>query len=142
MLEATGQGTQARPVYEQILKLQPDNAVALNNLAFRMVESGGDLDQALALAQRAKQKLPNDANVTDTMGSIYIKKGLNDDAIRIYRELLERNSAHVSWRLHLARALIQKGDKLQARKELETCAKNRPNSKEEAEIKELMAKLG
>ncbi len=142
MLESTGQREQAKPVYEQILKLQPDNGVALNNLAFMMAESGNDLDQALTLVQRAKQKMPNDANVADTMGWIYIKKGLSDDAIRIYRELVQKNPTHVTWRLHLARALYQKGDKLQARKELEACAKNRPNRSEEAEIKDLMGKIG
>jgi C-terminal processing protease CtpA/Prc/Flp pilus assembly protein TadD len=141
MLEATGQGAQARPVYEQILKLQPDNAVALNNLAFRMAQNGNDLDQALTLVQRAKQMLPNNANVADTMGLIYIKKGRNDDAIRLFRELVERNPADVSAHLHLALALLQKGDKLQARKELEICVQNRPNPTQEAEIKDLMAKL-
>lgn len=141
MLEATGQSAQARPVYEQILKLEPDNAIALNNLAFMMAESGTDLDQALTMVQRAKQKWPNDANVADTMGWIYIKKGLSDDAIRIYRELVQKNPTHVTWRLHLARALFQKGDKLQARKELEICTKNRPTRTEEAEIKNLMGKL-
>jgi tetratricopeptide (TPR) repeat protein len=142
MLEATGQSAQAKPIYEQILKLQPDNAVALNNLAFMMAQSGTDLDQALTMVQRAKQKFPNDANIADTMGLIYIKKGLSDDAIRIYRELVQKNPTHVTWRLHLARALYQKGDKLQARKELEACAKNRPNRSEAAEIKDLMGKVG
>ncbi len=142
MLEATGQGDKAKPVYEQILKVQPDNVVALNNLAFIMAESGSDLDQALTLAQRAKQKLPNDANVADTLGWIYIKKNLSDDAIKIFRDLVQKNPTHVTWRLHLAMALYQKGDKLQARKELDTCIKNRPNNDESSKIKVLMGKLG
>jgi Flp pilus assembly protein TadD len=140
MLEATGQGAQARPAYEQILKLQPDNALALNNLAFIMAQNGEDLDQALTMVQRAREELPNDANTADTLGLIYIKKGRNDDAIRIFRELIERNPADVSAHLRLAMALLQKGDKLQARKELENCTHYRPNPTQEAEIKDLMAK--
>jgi tetratricopeptide (TPR) repeat protein len=142
MLEANGQGATARPIYEQILKLAPDNVIALNNLAFLMAESGSDLDQALTLATRAKQRVPSDMNIADTLGWIYIKKNLSDDAIKIFRDLVQKNPTHVTWRYHLAMALYQKGDKVQARKELEICLKNRPKKDEEAKIKDLMDKVG
>jgi len=141
MLEATGQSAAARPIYEQVVKIQPDNAVALNNLAFMMAENGENLDQALTLAQRAKQRLPNDANVADTLGWIYIKKNLSDNAIQIFRELVQKNPTHVTWRYHLAMALYQKGDRLGARRELETCLRNKPTREEEAKIRELLGKV-
>jgi hypothetical protein len=53
-------GQQQARLLRTVLKLQPDNPIALNNLAFLLVEGGADLDQALTYAQRAKQKLPND----------------------------------------------------------------------------------
>jgi tetratricopeptide (TPR) repeat protein len=58
LLDSVGQQAEARGLYEHILKIQPDNPIALNNLAYIMAETGGDLDQALSLAQRARQKLP------------------------------------------------------------------------------------
>jgi len=142
LLEATGQRSLSRPIYEEVLKLQPDNAIALNNLAYLLAEEGKELDYALTLAQRAKQRLPNDGNVADTLGWIYIKKNLSDQAIQIYRDLVQKNPAHVTWRYHLAMALYQKGDKPAARKELELCLKHKPTREEESKIRDLMARLG
>ena len=50
--------------------------------AFIYAEQGINLDEALQLATAAKQRLPNDANVDDTIGWIYYKKGLFDLAIK------------------------------------------------------------
>lgn len=141
-LEAAGRKNDVRPVYEQILKLAPDNAIALNNMAFLLAESGQDLDQALTYAQRAKQQLPNNPDVADTLGWVYIKKNLSDDAIKIFRDLVLQRPDNATWRYHLALALFQKGDKLQAKKELEVAMKNKRNAEEEQKIKDLLARIG
>ena len=142
VMEATKQKDKLRPVYEQILRLSPDNAIALNNLAYILADNGVDLDQALTYAQRAKQKAPNHPDIADTLGWVYIKKNLSDDAIKIFRDLLARKPDHVTWRYHLAMALVQKGDKLQARRELETALKNRPTKDEDSKIRELLSRIG
>ncbi len=142
MLDSTGQKAEARTVYEQVLKLQPDNPVALNNLAYMMAESGGDLDQALSMAQRARQRMPQDPNVADTLGWIYIKKNLSDNAIEIFRDLVGKMPGNSTYRYHLGMALFQKGDKPQARKELQTALQSKPSREEAAQIKELLARLG
>ena len=138
----TGQNGEARPLYEQVLKLQPDNAVALNNLAFMMADSGNDLDQALTMAQKAKQQRPNDNNVSDTLGWIYIKKNLADSAIVIFRDLVKSEPERATYRYHYALALMQKGDKVAAKKELEAALRSKPQKDEEGKIRDLMAKLG
>ena len=74
LYDTLGMRSQARPVYESILKVESNNWIALNNMAYILAEEGKDLDQALTLAQRAKQQHPNEPNVADTMGWIYIKK--------------------------------------------------------------------
>ncbi|MEP7362430.1 MAG: tetratricopeptide repeat protein [Acidobacteriota bacterium] len=140
--ELSNEKSKTKPIYEKILKISPDNPIALNNLAYMMAESGVDLDQALTYAQRAKQKLPNNADVADTLGWVYIKKNLSDDAIKIFRDLLQAKPDHVTWRYHLAIALFQKGDKLQAKKELETAMKHSPRQDEASKIKELMSRIG
>jgi tetratricopeptide (TPR) repeat protein len=141
-LEAAGRKAEVRPVYEQIIKLAPDNAVALNNMAFLLAESGQDLDQALTYAQRAKQQMPNNLDVADTLGWVYIKKNLSDDAIKIFRDLVLQKPDNATWRYHLALALFQKGDKLQAKKELEVALKTKRSSEEEQKIKELLGRIG
>ena len=49
-------------------KLDPNSGTALENLAFLLAEHGGDLNDALTKAQRAKQLMPNVAEVSDTLG--------------------------------------------------------------------------
>ena len=93
--------------------------IALNNLAFMKAEEGTDIDGALTMAQKAKQAQPQIDTISDTLGWIYIKKNLSEDAIRIFSELCRKEPNNPMFRYHLAQALSQKGDKLRARKELE-----------------------
>jgi tetratricopeptide (TPR) repeat protein len=142
LYDTGGQKTDARPLYEQILRLQPDNPVALNNLAFMLADNGNDLDQALTMAQRAKQQRPNDGDVSDTLGWIYIKKNLSDSAINIFRDLVRDKPERATYRYHFAMALAQKGDRASAKKECEAALRSKPSKEEEAKIRDLMAKLG
>ena len=140
--DAAGQRELARPMYEQILKIQPDHPIALNNLAYMLAESGADLDQALTMAQRAKQKMPQDSNVADTLGWIYIKKNLADSAIGIFSELVRAEPGKSTYHYHLAMALAQKGDKIAAKKELEAALKEKPAKDEEQKIRALILRMG
>ncbi len=142
VMDATGRQDKTRPIYDNLIKLAPDNPIVLNNLAFQMADAGRDLDQALTYAQKAKQQLPNNVDVADTLGWVYIKKNLSDDAIKIFNELLAKRPEHVTWRYHLAMALFQKGDKLQAKKELQQALKNGPKPEEEKKIGELLSRIG
>jgi tetratricopeptide (TPR) repeat protein len=132
----------ARKSYEDALRKQPDNPVALNNLANLDLEQGLNLDQALAYAQRARAKLPDDPNVMDTLGLIYVRKNLLDDGLRILRELVSRKPDSATFHLHLALALYQTGDRRSARKELESAKRYKPTGQEQTKIKELLAKVG
>jgi Flp pilus assembly protein TadD len=137
-----GRDEEARTAYEEVIKLQPDNVEALNNLAYLKADQGVDLDQALAYAQRAQQKRPNDPNVVDTLALIYIHKNLTDDSLRMLRDLVTKTPNNPTFHLHLALALYQKGDRPQAKKELETAMRNKPSDREQGKIKELLAKVG
>ncbi len=140
--EQTGHYEDARKSYEDVIKIQPDNVEALNNLAYLKADSGVDLDQALAYAQRAQQKRPSDPNVMDTVALIYIRKNLTDDSLRLLRDLVTQKPENPTFHLHLAMALYQKGDRPQAKKELETALRNKPSEREQTEIKQLLAKVG
>jgi Flp pilus assembly protein TadD len=138
----SGRDEEARKAYEDVIKLQPDNVEALNNLAYLKAEQGIDLDQALAYAQRAQQKRPNDPNVVDTLALIYIHKNLTDDSVRMLRDLITKTPNNPTFHLHMALALYQKGDRPEAKKELETAMRNKPSDREQGKIKELLAKVG
>ncbi len=138
--QSLGRADDARQQYEAVLKIEPNQAVALNNLAFMKAESGTDLDQALTMAQRASQQAPNDPNIKDTLAYIYTRKGLTDAGLQMLKDIVAKNPNSATFRIHLAMALLQKGDKMSARKELDTALGDKPNADEQRRIKELMAK--
>src|SRR5262249_45836072 len=59
-LDSVNRRSEAAPIYEQILKTEPDNVIALNNFSFYLADQGSNLDLALTYAQKAKSKSPND----------------------------------------------------------------------------------
>lgn len=142
LLDSVGRRPEAKPLYEQIIRLEPDNVVALNNLAYIKAEEGSDLDQALSYAQRAKQRVPQNADISDTLGWIYIKKNLSDDAVRVFKELIAQKPDNSTYHYHLAMALFQKGDRPTAKQECLTALKNSPSKEEQVKIKALMEKIG
>lgn len=142
VLDGAQRWSEAQQVYQAAIKLDPNNGVSLNNIAFLMAEHGGDLDQALTMAQRAKQMLPNLSEVSDTLGWIYLKKNLNDNAIDIFKELVAKEPHASTYRYHLGMAYYNKGDKLAALKELTQALKDNPAKTERDKIQELIAKIG
>lgn len=150
LVDHQGNRATARQVYEQVLKMRPDQPLALNNLAYLLAETGtaADLDQALQLAQKARQKLPDDPDIADTLGWIYIKKNLTTNALNLFQSImamepkLSPGHPFSSYHYHYALALAQSGDKPQARKELKAALDRKPSAEEAAKIKELLGKLG
>src|SRR5581483_6557137 len=140
ILETTGPD-QAKSVYEQILRIDPNQPIALNNLAFRKAEEGQDLDSALSMAQRAHQMQPNASAMADTLGWIYIKKNLSAEAEQIFSDLVKKEPANPTFRYHYGMALIQKGDKTSAKRELETALRSKPSKDEAGKIQDLLTKL-
>jgi tetratricopeptide (TPR) repeat protein len=137
-----GRKDMARKYYEATIKLSPNDATALNNLAYLLAESNGNLDEALTYATRAKQRMPNFAEISDTLGWIYLKKNLTDSAVDTFKTLVLQQPQNPTYRYHYAMALSQKGDRANAKKEAEAALANRPPRTQEGEIKALLQKLG
>jgi tetratricopeptide (TPR) repeat protein len=142
VLDGAGRRSEAKQVYEATIKLDPNNAIALNNLAFLMAETGGDLDDALSKAQRAKQILPNLYEISDTLGWIYLKKSMYDTAIDVFKDLVVKQPNHSTYHYHLGMAYSQKGDRSKAVEQLKEALKYNPNKDEKDEIQRLITKLG
>jgi Flp pilus assembly protein TadD len=73
--DSQGDWQKAQVLHQKALALQPDYAPAANDLAYPMLEHGGDLNGALTLAQTARRgrlTLPNSA---DTLGWAYYHGG-------------------------------------------------------------------
>lgn len=141
LMEGTGHRDQAKPIYEQILRIDPSHPVALNNLAFAKAEEGVDLDEALRLAQKARQAMPNSPDIADTLGWVYVRKQLTPEAIRIFTELAQKYPDNAVYRYHYGMALAQKGDKAAARREFEAALRNNPSRDDSARIQDMLKQL-
>lgn len=67
-------------MYENAIRLLPDNALALNNYAYFLATSGGDLDKALELSDKALKAAPDNETYLDTYAWILFLKGRYEEA--------------------------------------------------------------
>ncbi len=109
-LEGNGNRADAQRAYRATLELDPDNAIAMNNLAFLLAEGGADLDEALQLARHAMSLAPDSTQMTDTAGWVQLKRGENEAAIALFADAVAKEPAEDSFRDHLLMALERKGD--------------------------------
>lgn len=108
----------AQAHYEAILKLDPRFAPATNNLAWILVEHGGNLDVALAHAQTAREQRPDDPHIADTLGWIYYKKNAYLLAVNLLKEAVEKLPNEPIVRFHYGMAQYKNGDVAGAKKTL------------------------
>jgi len=94
----------ARNMYQKALTIQPDNPVASNNLAYVMLQQGGNIDLAISLAQTARRLMPDSPNAADTLGWAYYKKGLYPTAIDLFKEALKKVPNDPTFQEHLRQA--------------------------------------
>jgi Flp pilus assembly protein TadD len=108
----------ARRAYERALEFDSGNAFAKNNLAWVLVEHGGNIDEALKLAQEAKEKLTDNLQVTNTIGWIYYKKGVYKTASNYLKECADRDQKNATYQYQLGMAYSKLGNREDARRSL------------------------
>jgi tetratricopeptide (TPR) repeat protein len=117
----------ARKRYEAILEADPNAAVAANNLAWLYAEEGDRLDEALRLARVALSRLPDNPEVNDTLGWIYIKRDLPGLAIPALEKSVEKAPDNASYHYHLAMALSKGGYGKRARESAQQALRLKPD---------------
>ncbi|MGI8959367.1 MAG: tetratricopeptide repeat protein [Bryobacteraceae bacterium] len=142
LLDALNRKQEAIDTYNKVLGIDPDNALALNNLAFLNAQAGANLDQAMTFAERAKKKYPNNPDISDTLGFVYFQKNLNPEAVRIFRQGVQDEPTNAIFHLHLAMALLKQGDKQGAREEAGKALKNASQQDEQTKIRFFVNQIG
>ena len=142
LLEKMGKKQEATAAYNRVLGIDPENPLALNNLAYLNAESGSNLDQALTFAERAKKRLPGSPEVSDTLGYVYYQKNLNPQAVQIFRQIVQQAPERSTFHLHLAMALEKQGDKQGAKDEAQKALKNAATPEEQNKIRNFLNQLG
>ena len=86
--------------------------------------------------------MPNQAGFIDTIGWIYFKKNLPDNALEVFEDLVRKKPDDPTFRYHLALVLLKKGQTLRAKQELHTALASHPSVEESGQIKQQLAKMG
>jgi putative PEP-CTERM system TPR-repeat lipoprotein len=107
--------------YRALLEVEPNDALALNNLAW----TAGQLKdpKALEYAEKADKLSPNNAVILDTMGMLLVEKGETARGVELLQKAVALAPKAASIRLNLASALVKSGQKEAATKELDAVVK-------------------
>ena len=110
ILQVQGRIDAAMRVFEDVVARDPRAALAGNNLAYMYAEAGTNLDRAFGLAQAATAELPDDADVNDTLGWVYYKKGLATMAVEPLERAVSKDPSNATFHYHLGLAYLKAGD--------------------------------
>jgi tetratricopeptide (TPR) repeat protein len=142
--DSRGNTSAAEKSYRKALEIAPHSAIAANNLAWLIADNQGNLDEALQLATLAVGKNQSVAGFYDTLGWVYLKKGLASPAVEQLKKAVAMEDTNTQrsgeapnpgYRVRLGMALAKVGDKASARREVETSLK-RSDFLSQREIKE------
>ena len=134
-----GRHPAAIAAYQALLTQIPNSAIALNNLAnsYRQV---GD-KRALATAEQAYKLDPGHPAILDTLGWMLVEKGQVARGLALIEKALVKLPRNPDIRYHRAIALVHKGEKVRARKELESLLKDAPTFSQAEAAKAQLGKL-
>jgi tetratricopeptide (TPR) repeat protein len=123
LLDRRGQYPEAAKLYKQVLKDEPNNFVALNNLAWMLAHGGGDATEALGYVNKALAGMGRRADLLDTRGLIYLALKQPNKAVEDLKEAAGEGESPQRL-FHLARAYHALKDKDGAREALKQACAN------------------
>ncbi len=83
-----GMERQSVEYLKEAVKLDPDNATALNNLGYVLAEMEDELDQAISMCKKAHDMKPDNPAYLDSLGWVCYKKGRKAEARSYLRRAL------------------------------------------------------
>jgi tetratricopeptide (TPR) repeat protein len=133
-LERMSQWKAAEADLRKALTLSPDQPLVLNYLGYSWIEQRTNLDEALAMIQKAVEQRPDDGYIVDSLGWALYKLGRYKDAI----EWLEKAAALIpedpTINDHLGDAYWQTGRRLDATFQWRHAAAMKPEAADLAKI--------
>jgi Flp pilus assembly protein TadD len=139
--ETRGNWQKAQSLYLKALQVQPDYPVAANNLAYLLLEHGGNPDVALSYAQVARRGMPDAPNSADTLAWAYYQKGTYRSAIDLLEEAAKKAPNNPTYQYHLGLAYGKINDRARAKEHLERALQIDPNFAKAADVRKALAEL-
>jgi len=125
--------------YQAVLKIQPDNPIAANNIAWLLNKA--KRPGALAYSEKANKVAPDQPAFMDTLAQIYADNGQMDKALEVQKRAVGLAPDLAAHRLHLARYYVAAGKKAEARTELSRLSALGDKFGQQAEVSKLLATL-
>jgi Flp pilus assembly protein TadD len=142
LFEAADDTAQAIAQYEKILQIKEGYIPAANNLAWLIASSpDGDIGRALMLAMTAKQAMPDDPDVADTLGWVHYHRQSYSLAIVQFELALQSRPDNPTFAYHLALALNGNNRKEEAVKTIEKLLARDVEFADRKKAEELLAEL-
>lgn len=116
-LAEAGKPSLAIAQYEEVLRLNSQNVLALNELAL-LYQKSKDA-RALATAEKALKLAPEHPGIQDTAGWIVAEQGQVSRALKLLQTAAAKAPKSGAVRYHYAAVLAQAGKRAEAKKELE-----------------------
>jgi uncharacterized protein (TIGR03790 family) len=138
---ATNDSAGAAEQYKRIISIQPNNVIALNNLAYDMAVREKKPAEALAMARKALALAPREATVMDTVGWIEYLMGNTAEAAKLLVQASRAAPGNPELRLHAAFALAAQGARAAAETELAAALKILPALEKRADVQQLKTRL-
>jgi tetratricopeptide (TPR) repeat protein len=140
--EARGDIGKAETYYKKSLQIQPEQALAANNLAYRMLENGENADVALTLAQTARRAMPNSPKTADTLAWAYYHKGTYAFARDLLEDAVKADPDSAAMQYHLGMVYSKLSDKSSAVVHLKKAVSLAPDSPTAKDAKAALQGLG
>jgi tetratricopeptide (TPR) repeat protein len=128
LYDSQGNWQKAQVLHQKALSIRPDFAPAANDLAYLMLEHGGDLNVALTLAQTARRGLPTLPNSADTLGWAYYHGGSFSVAAPLFEEAVKKEPTNPTYHYHLGLTYQKLNQSTRARAELQKAINIDPKS--------------
>jgi tetratricopeptide (TPR) repeat protein len=129
----------AKQQYQRVLDIQPENPLASNNLAYVMLQQGGNVDVAFSMAQTARRQLPNSPNTADTLGWAFYHKKVYASAITLFKEAVKKEPDNALFNYHLGLAYAKSGQAGLAKQQLDRVVKIKPGFPGVDELRQAVA---
>ena len=139
--EKRGNWQKAQGLYEKALQVQPDHPLAANNLAYLLLQHGGNVDVAITYAQTARRGLPDSPSSADTLGWAYYQKGSYGQAVQLFEEATKKVPENPNYHYHLALAYQKSHDRDNAREHFERVLKIDPKFAQAQDIRYALAQM-
>jgi tetratricopeptide (TPR) repeat protein len=140
--ESRGDVAKAEAYYRKSLQIHPQQPIAANNLAYRMLQNGENVDVALTLAQTAREAMPNSSSAADTLAWAYYFKGTYAFARDLLEDAVKTEPNNATMQYHLGMVYSKLQDKSNAAIHLKKAASLAPDSPAAKDARTALQGLG